>query len=94
MQAPSARPRTRSTSANQPVTAGQPATPAWWRVGVMWFVVGGPVAVVVASFATLSLAILNPDPVLVAEPAANASERPAVEMRNHAATAVAPPVKR
>jgi hypothetical protein len=60
----------------------------------MWFVVGGPLAVVVASFTTLALAILNPDPVLQAQPTATASERPAIEMRNHAATAVAPPDKR
>ncbi len=79
-------------------TAAQPAgdaiSPRWWRVRLMWFVVGGPLAVVVASFTTLALAILNPDPVLQAEPAATASERPAIEMRNHAATAVAPPAKR
>jgi len=77
---------------NQPVDAVH--HPAWWRVRLMWFVVGGPLAVVVASFTTLALAILNPDPVLVAEPTATASQRPAIEMRNHAATAVAPPAKR
>jgi hypothetical protein len=31
---------------------------------MMWLVVGGPATVVVASFATLALAILNPDPVI------------------------------
>ncbi len=74
--------------------AGSAASPRWWRVRLMWFVVGGPLAVVVASFTTLALAILNPDPVLQAQPTATASERPAIEMRNHAATAVAPPDKR
>lgn len=66
----------------------------WWRVRLMWLVVGGPLLVVVASFATLTLAILNPDPVLVPEPTSNASKRPAVEMRNHAATAEPPPARR
>jgi len=75
--------RTINTPADIPSGKNQP----WWRVGMMWLVIGGPLVVVVASFATLTLAILNPDPVLVADPASSASERPAVEMRNHAATA-------
>ncbi len=61
--------------------------PHWWHVGLMWLVVGGPLAVVVASFATLGLAILNPDPVLAPSASASASEQPAVQARNHAATA-------
>ncbi len=36
----------------------------WWRHGHMWLVVGGPAVVVVASIATLVLAIRTPDPVL------------------------------
>ncbi len=63
----------------------------WWRVRTMWFVIGGPLAVVVASFATLALAILNPDPVYSAPPARTAAEMPAVQGRNHAATAGAQP---
>jgi hypothetical protein len=42
----------------------------WWRTPMMWLVIGGPAAVVVASFATLALAILNPDPVITAAPTA------------------------
>ena len=61
--------------------------PPWWHVGLMWLVVGGPLAVVVASFATLALAILNPDPVLAPPASSSASEQPAVQGRNHAATA-------
>ena len=60
--------------------------PKWWRVGVMWFVVGGPAAVVVAGFATLALAILNPDPVYTMDAPKSAAELPAVQGRNHAAT--------
>lgn len=59
----------------------------WWRVPMVWLVIGGPAVVVVASFVTLALAILNPDPVLQVERATNAAELPAVQGRNHAATA-------
>jgi uncharacterized protein len=74
----------------RPAPDAAPAPLPWWRVRLMWFVVGGPLAVVVASFTTLALAILHPDPVLVAAPGSTPSQRPAVEMRNHAAT-TAPP---
>lgn len=63
-----------------------PASPAWWRLPIVWMVIAGPALVVVASFATLALAILNPDPVLDTPAAANRSELPAVQARNHAAT--------
>jgi hypothetical protein len=46
-------------------TADSPDKPiAWWRVPHMWMVVGGPLVVVMASIATLVIAIKNPDPVL------------------------------
>ena len=46
-------------------TASVPAsTTPWWRVKAMWLVVGGPLAVVIASMVTITLAIKNPDPVL------------------------------
>jgi uncharacterized protein len=57
----------------------------WWRHGMVWLVIGGPAVVVVAGFATLALAIANPDPVLPTGPAAGA-DAPAVQARNHAAT--------
>lgn len=68
-------------------TASDAATPqaVWWRLPIVWLVIGGPLAVVVASFATLALAILNPDPV-ISSPAADRSVQPAVQARNHAAT--------
>ena len=64
--------------------ARRPQMP-WWRVRVMWLVVGGPLAVVLAAFATLGIALMHPDPVLerrVETPA----QTPAIEARNHAAT--------
>lgn len=63
-------------------------SPAWWRLPIVWMVIGGPAIVVVASFATLTLAIRNPDPVLQAPPATTQAEVPAMQARNHAA---APP---
>lgn len=68
------------------------ASKPWWRFPMMWLVVGGPAAVVVASFATLTLAITDPDPVIEqsARPSADgiddAAQQPAMRARNHAAT--------
>jgi hypothetical protein len=69
------------------------AAPAdvWWRLPIVWMVIGGPAVVVVASFATLALAIRYPDPVLTESAVSNgqktsSSELPAVQARNHAAT--------
>ena len=58
----------------------------WWRLPIVWMVVGGPLVVVVASFATLVLALRFPDPVIKAPVTAGAAEVPAVQARNHAAT--------
>jgi len=61
--------------------------PPWWRLPIVWMVIGGPAIVVVASFATLTLAIRNPDPVIEAQvKPATPSEVPALEARNHAAS--------
>jgi hypothetical protein len=57
----------------------------WWRLPIVWLVIGGPAVVVVASFATLALAILNPDPVILATPSDRAAV-PAIQARNHAAS--------
>jgi hypothetical protein len=48
---------------HSPVPATPPAAP-WWRTPTMWLVVGGPAAVVVASFITLAVAIEHRDEVL------------------------------
>jgi hypothetical protein len=53
---------------------------------MVWLVIGGPLAVVVASFVTLGLAIKYPDPVLGTEAQADPAHQPAVAARNHAAT--------
>ncbi len=66
-------------------TSVDEATP-WWRLPIVWMVIGGPAAVVVASFATLALAILNPDPVLDTSQQAGGAKTPAMQARNHAAT--------
>jgi hypothetical protein len=64
---------------------GQAPLP-WWRVKMVWLVVGGPLAVVTASFVTLGIAITHPDPVLAPPPVKNVADTPAVEARNHAAS--------
>jgi hypothetical protein len=60
-------------------------TTAWWRLPIVWMVIGGPALVVVASFATLTLAIMHPDPVLEAPKMTTQAEVPAMQARNHAA---------
>lgn len=56
----------------------------WWRHGMVWLVIGGPALVVVASFATLAIAITHPDPVLSTSAArADDAATPAVQARNH-----------
>jgi hypothetical protein len=67
-------------------TATHPVLP-WWRVKTVWLVVGGPVAVVLAGIVTAVLAVQGADTV-VREPVA--VQLPAVQARNHAATAKAP----
>ncbi len=61
-------------------------SPPWWRVPMVWLVIGGPAIVVVASFATLAVALRHPDPVLATKVEATAAEEPAVQARNHAAS--------
>lgn len=67
----------------------------WWREPMMWLVLGGPLAVIVAGFATLAIAITHPDPVLDTRATTTAGQSadevdagnlPAVQARNHAAT--------
>ena len=77
----------------------QAAPAPWWKFGYVWMVIAGPAIVVVAGFATLWLALANPES-LVAEDYYRqgieinktlAAEKekslmPAVQGRNHAAT--------
>ena len=75
-------------------TEAKPAVQPWWRVGMVWLVLAGPAAVVVASFVTMRVAWTHIDPVIgnsgaddVQTPA-NPKDRlaPALKARNHAAT--------
>jgi hypothetical protein len=59
----------------------------WWREPIMWLVVGGPAAVVVAGVATAAIAMHGADPVIRADTA----KPPALQARNHAATPRAKP---
>lgn len=78
--------------------------PAWWRNGYVWLVMAGPLAVVVASFITLYLALKTPDPAIedyyrkgIEINKTLNSERdglaPALQARNHAATGLKPTKK-
>jgi hypothetical protein len=49
---------------------------------MMWLVIGGPAAVVVAAVVTAGIALHSPDPVIKTD----AAHVPAVQARNHAAT--------
>jgi len=68
------------------------ASPAWWRVGMVWLVLGGPAVVVVAALGTAVVAYRGADPVLSEAPTAQqvvrqlGPETPAMQARNHAAT--------
>lgn len=77
-----------STKPQAVPSAAGPSEPTveWWRLPIVWMVLGGPAAVVVASFATLALAIRHPDPVLTAPAATSGAQMPAIQARNHAAT--------
>ncbi|MCZ2439492.1 MAG: nitrogen fixation protein FixH [Burkholderiales bacterium] len=68
------------------------ADQAWWRTGVMWLVVGGPLTVVVAGIVTALIALQGADDVLDQEARAHSSaDAPALKARNHAATPDEPP---
>lgn len=58
----------------------------WWRVPMVWLVIGGPAMVVVAAIVTAVIAIRTADTLVTDKTPAKFSERPALEGRNHAAT--------
>lgn len=63
----------------------RPALP-WWRVPMVWLVVGGPALVVLASFVTLFLAVRGGDaPLHEAAAVQPEATTPAMQARNHAA---------
>jgi hypothetical protein len=71
-----------------------PSVP-WWRVKVLWLVVGGPAAVVVAGIATAVIAVRGSDPVVLTPTVSRSADTsqlstaPALQARNHAAAAAA-----
>lgn len=62
--------------------------PPWWRLPIVWLVIGAPASAVVASLLTVAIAVMNPDPVLdtSGEQVKSKVEAPAMQARNHAAT--------
>ena len=67
-----------------------PAQP-WWRVGMVWLVIGGPLVVVVASLITAAIAADGAEEVLtrpaaVVEVSGRGARSPAMQGRNHAAS--------
>jgi len=79
------KPQLSTNPTQTPPPQPEPSSP-WWRWPMVWLVISGPLVVMVASFATLTLALLYPDPVQVSAPAATTRDMPAVQARNHAAT--------
>lgn len=80
------KPQTQVPAAND----AEPNIP-WWRVGMVWLVVGGPLIVVIASLVTTGIAVYGAEEVLtrpasVVQSAAEAPTLPAMQGRNHAAT--------
>ncbi|WP_431513276.1 FixH family protein [Variovorax sp. DAIF25] len=79
-------------------TANEQAAEAWWRYPLLWMVIGGPVAVMVASFATFWLAWRSPDALVsedyyregveINKTLAAKKLLPALAGRNHAMTPV------
>lgn len=77
-------------------TTNAPAQPAWWRHPLLWMVIGGPAAVVLAGIATFWLAWRSPDALVSADyyregieinkTLADKRLMPALAGRNHAAT--------
>ncbi len=68
----------------------------WWRYPIVWLVVGGPLAVVIASLFTVGIAVRNVDPVLDTSPKGERAgqEAPALQARNHAAEEAQQPADR
>ena len=73
----------------KPPALGPERAAPWWREPMLWLVIGGPLAVVLAGLVTAAIAWRGADAVLGDPPAAasSGSLQPAVKARNHAATA-------
>lgn len=74
----------------------------WFKHGLVWMLIAGPVAVILAGVATIVLAVQRPDPVVSPDyyrkgieinktlAARDKAALPAMQGRNHAATPTAP----
>ncbi len=62
----------------------RPALP-WWRIGTVWLVLAGPVAVIAAGIATAVIAVHGADTVVRVPQQAGGAYEPAQKARNHAA---------
>lgn len=66
------------------------ANAPWWRHAIVWLVIAGPAAAVIAGTATVWIAVNNADPVILEAPVPSteqeATNAPALRVRNHAAT--------
>jgi uncharacterized protein len=83
-----------SSNTNQNI---KPHLKPWWNHGYVWLIISGPLAVVIASFITLYLAIKTPDPAVEdyyrkgieinkTLDAQHSGLAPALQARNHAAS--------
>ena len=84
------------SAASTPAT--EPTPLPWWRSGMVWLVISGPLAVVIASFVSAAVAWTHIDPVITANGRFGADDdvattnnpkdplAPAQKARNHAAT--------
>lgn len=68
--------------------------PPWYRLPIVWMVIGGPAIVVVAALFTVGIAVRNVDPVLDTSQPTAQHEAPAVKARNHAAEDPKQPAER
>lgn len=78
-----------------PESMQAPVARPWWRHGMVWMVIAGPLVVIVAGIATAVIAFRGADPVVGTRPSDLAAEQafeqqPALVGRNHAATGAAP----
>lgn len=72
------------------------SNPPWWKLPIVWLVIGGPAVVVVASLFTVGIAVKHVDPVLDTSKGhvKSVEEVPAVQGRNHAASPSQQPADR
>lgn len=70
-------------------TATPPVMP-WWRYGMVWLVIGGPAAAVVAGLATVWIAERNADVEIIDPPAVSAARAAAPKAATVAEPAVRP----